>query len=289
MTTYYNLTPPPPTYVLPDNMALNPIWDQNIFMGIPLWMCVLAALFVIGVCIAIRWIYRIMHMSAVAGYREAASSTEPDATQVWHFGITGSFAIFCLTLKERVLTYQDTIKNLDKWVISSVYSKGSCGNVPMIWVRDTSEIAMDPPSEKAIVVLCKWFNQFSYDKNGNMRYEVYTDDKGKEIPVLDRKGNPIPIRIRNFMEYTHFLPRFEEKFPDGIDIPAYGFFDAGESQEFTDRRVTPKFWGARMLKLARELRMLQPDKGFFDKYGLLILVCLALIIGTGLSYAAVMS
>jgi hypothetical protein len=259
MTTYLNLTPPVPTpapYVLPDGMVMNPFWDQNLLFGIPIWTVCLTALVILLACLGIRWLFRIMKMAPVAGYKDAVVSGDAQATQVWYFGLTGGFAIFCLTLKERVLTYSEDSKLLDKWVITSVDCRGSCGGVPMVMVSPTSELVKDVPAEKAIVIISHWLNKtFGYDKDNNPIYVEFERDDGTKV-----KKHAF---IKNFEDYLFFLPYFEKKFPDGVDVPVYGFYDPSENQGFTERGSTAEFWGARRERKARKLYMMQKeDKGW---------------------------
>jgi hypothetical protein len=253
-------------------MVMNPFWDQNLFFGIPVWAAGLTALVLILVTfIGIKWMFRMMKMAPVAGYKDTVNSTDPLATQVWYFGLTGAFAIFCLTLKERVLTYPENSKLLDKWVITSVDCRGSCGGVPMVMVSPTSELAKDPPAEKAIITISKWLNQRGYDKDGN--------PVNIEIQMVDGSKKIIHAFIKNFQDYLMFLPYFEHKFPDGVDIPVYGYYDPSENQGFTERGSTAEFFGARRERKARKLYMQQKDdKGFLEKNAKFLIVCVFCIL-----------
>jgi hypothetical protein len=207
---------------------------------------------VILLLLGARWLFRIMKMAPVAGYKDTVNSGDPQATQVWYFGLTGSFSIFCLTMKERVLTYNEDSKLLDKWIITSVDCRGSCGGVPMVMVSPTSELVKDPPAEKAIVVISQWLNKtFGYDKDGNpinIEIELEGGQKVKKHAF-----------IKTFEDYLFFLPYFEKKFPDGVEVPVTEYYDPSENQGFTERGSTAEFWGARRERKARKLYMMQHE------------------------------
>lgn len=213
-----------------------------------------------------------MKMAPVAGYKDAVNSTDANVQQIWYMGINGSFAIFCLTLKERILTYID-IKNLDKWIVPSTFCRGSCGGVPMMMVTGTSELVKDPPAEKAIVTVCDEFTRLNgFDANGNPNYLTYTDEKGNKKIFKDEAGKTVQKIIRDFDDYLFFLPMLERMYPTGVEVPVYGFYDSGENQKYTERDSSAEFFGARRTFCARELRMQNPDKGFLEKYGGILIV-----------------
>ena len=267
--------PTPTPYALPPGVVMNPFWDQNLLFGIPIWAVGLTALLIFLLTfVGVKWLYRIMKMAPVAGYKDTVNSTDPLATQVWYFGLTGAFAIFCLTLKERVLTYNEDSKLLDKWVITSVDCRGSCGGVPMVMVSPTSELAKDPPAEKAIVELCKEFNRKGFDANGNPLMIL--------IQMADGTTKSVHAFIKNFQDYLFFLPYFENKYPEGYETSVYGYYDPSENQGYTERSSTAEFFGARRERKARKLYMQQKeDKGFLEKnikFLTVAVICIIIII-----------
>jgi hypothetical protein len=125
----------------------------------------------------------------------------------------------------------------------------------MVMVSPTSELAKDPPAEKAIVVISKRFNEKGYDAAG----------KPTMIPITMEDGTIKQVHafIKNFQDYLFFLPYFETKFPDGVDIPVVDYYDPSENQGFTERGSTAEFFGARRERKARKLYMQQHvDKGW---------------------------
>jgi hypothetical protein len=244
--------------------------------------------------------FRITHMSAVAGYKDAAKSTDTEVQQVWMLGMNGSFAIYCLTMKEKILTYVNS-QILDKWLVPSSDCRGSCGGVPMMMVTNNSELALDPPTVKAIVTICDEFNKNNaFDEKGNPNYVRVTDEKGIERlayfdpvnPTLneftldpDKGGVTKQMMINSFADYEFFLPMLERHYHDGVEVDAWCYFDPSENQKYTDRSKTAEFYGARREKKARQRFMrTHVDEGlmgFVKKNALVIFVfifCVVIVI-----------
>lgn len=62
--------------------------------------------------------------------------------------------------------------------------------------------------------------QFETDENGNIRYEVYTDNDGNEFPILDENGNKIPM----------FTGEYETVYGDAIEFMASISMSGGEAE-----------------------------------------------------------
>lgn len=62
--------------------------------------------------------------------------------------------------------------------------------------------------------------QFETDENGNIRYEVYTDNDGNEFPILDENGNKIPM----------FTGEYETVYGDAVEFMASISMSGGEAE-----------------------------------------------------------
>lgn len=62
--------------------------------------------------------------------------------------------------------------------------------------------------------------QFETDENGNIRYEVYTDNDGNEFPILDENGNKIPM----------FTGEYETIYGDTVEFMASISMSGGEAE-----------------------------------------------------------
>lgn len=258
MATDIILAAPEPTYVLPDNMVLNPIMDIDLFIGIPVWAWLIALIGVIFVGIMIRWLFRWNKMAAVKGYRDKITSADLKSQQVWYLGINKTFSIYCLKFEDRILSFYDYLKNLDKWCLSSVDATGSCGGVSMMMVSGGYDQVKDPPSEVAVCTAAEDFNNLNaLDKDGNPQFFMYKDENG-----VNQRRQKI---IKNNADFIFFLPVMQQMWPRGIAIPSYCFYDSSKNQEFTPKDCSAKFFGARRTKMARELRMRMPDDSLLKK------------------------
>lgn len=63
--------------------------------------------------------------------------------------------------------------------------------------------------------------QFETDENGNIRYEVYTDNDGNEFPILDENGNKTPM----------FTGEYEMLYGDAVEFMASISMSGGEAEE----------------------------------------------------------
>lgn len=62
--------------------------------------------------------------------------------------------------------------------------------------------------------------QFETDENGNIRYEVYTDNDGNEFPILDENGNKIPM----------FTGEYETIYGDAVKFMGNIAMSGGEAE-----------------------------------------------------------
>lgn len=251
-------TPVPTPFILPKEMAMNPVMDIDLFIGVPVWAWILVAMGIIFICVWVRWLFRRVKMSSVSGYRDKITSADLESQQVWYFGINKTFSIYCLRLQDRILSFYDYLRKLDKWCYTSIDATGSCGGVSMVMVDGAFDQVKDPIAEVAICTICEETNRKkAYDKNGNPRYFKYIDENGKEQTKH--------LLIRNHEDYLFFQPLIEQDNPNGVPIDPISLWDPSKIQQFCPAGCQPSFFGARRTKVARELRLRIQDKHWLLK------------------------
>ena len=246
----------PTPFILPEGMAINPFFDYDLFIGVPIWVWIFVAMFIIFVLVIGRWLFRMSKMKAVSGYKDKITSADLKSQQVWYIGVNKTFSIYCLKLQDRILSFYEYLRNLEKWCLSSIDATGSCGGVSMMIVGGGYDQVRDPPAEIGICTIAELFNTTNaYDEKGNPQYLEYVDNEGKK-----NRRHKI---IKDYEDYTFFLPVLERLYPKGVSIQAYCFYNPSKAQQFTPADCSASFFGARRTKVARELRIRMPDQAWY--------------------------
>lgn len=273
-------TPIPTPYTLPQGMVINPFFDTDLFIGVPVWMWIIVALGILLICVWIRWIFRWSKMRAVAGYRDKITSADQKSQQVWYLGINKTFSIYCMKFQDRILSFYEYMQNLDKWLLTSKDATGSCGGVSMMMVGNDSEYVKDPVAEIAICTIAKRFSEDNgYDEKNNPNYyEYFTDGKKQKRQKI----------IKSYSDFSFFLPVLEKLYPNGVDIAPYCFYNSSESQQYTPQNSS-LFFGARRTKVARDLIVRTNEKPWYVQLMPLAIAVVSGTIGTLFVYMVVMA
>jgi len=225
------------------DIALNPWFDQDTIIGIPIWVWLLVACIIILIITQFYWLWRRRIMSGVSGYVEAMkyAGTTPDGYQiipVLLFAKTKMFQIFSLNYKDAVLSFKDDIANVSKWLHTSKLAVGRLGGLQCLFASDDLDTTRDFVAELA---LCQAVEDYN------------TEQK-----------NPDNM-ITNYREFLQKRQTLEHGNPTGIKMLAYQLFDLKKVDRLIPRGRPAGLWGGLLLEEARNYKPQKPLESGWDK------------------------
>lgn len=227
--------------VAPIDYHLNPFFDIDTWWSVPLWVWLVVLIAGIFFAILIKWLRRKAIMAPTMDYLKALHGGQRSDQQSWLFGKNRSFYIEYLKYHDDgIISYPD-MKKLSMWFLGSTNAVGHAGGIKNVILSDEYDRARDPIAEIALSIMIEEHN------------EKYPDNA-----------------ITNFSEYSKRHDKVLELFPNGeVQIPVYGIWDPSKIQRFIPQNRSAGFNGGMLLRDARKLNVDLPEKGFWEKYGVL--------------------
>jgi hypothetical protein len=247
-------------YQLPQNVAIDPFFDFMV-AGIPIWLIILVALFLVFAIGLVFWLLRWFIMRPVLGAASAGNTGSATKKQVLFFEKTRSFRIITLECIDDVLSYADLTK-IPKWLITSPLCVGKVGYAPVMIASNSFDQCRDPLAELAVLKICNEYNALKPER-----------------------------AITNFDDFQAVAPAVEAAYPDGIDIPSFCLYRPEAIQEYTPQSRSAAMFGGMCIRDAKKLNLAVPaDEGLaqyiplilFGAVGLIsIILCFLYVTGSG--------
>lgn len=255
------------TMAVPQGMAINPIFDWNVALGVPLWLFVTCFFFFVFVAVIVYWMARIHKLSAIRGWKESLQNMSVNDVQVWIISRTQKLVIECMTIEDNILSYHDKSK-IGMWHHNTRESVIRVGGNPAVVVSEDFDQTRDLISEIALTDNCDTFNENQEDLEKFLKEKYETDvAAGKEV------DEPEVVRpIENYTDYeNHGRKTLQLVNPDGLPMATYNIFSNIRFLKYFPLGCSHMFFGGELLQDAKFIKTKPKDKGFLEKHAFLIL------------------
>lgn len=236
---------------LAKGQVLNPFFDYQIILGIPVWVFIAAFLLMILFVTNLFWLFRIRRLSSVKGYVTAMKKATQEDVMVWVLSTSRALTIECLRKRDTILEFYNKLR-ISKWFHDSPISVIHIGGKGAMLVTENYYRTRDMVSEIALCDACEKFNARVEER--------ITEQKKKGI-------KPDVQPIKDYDDYVAFgrevLGRIYE---EGLDIPAYSTFDPQKFAKYFPKGLTSMFFGGIIVRLARKKKVTSKQQSLLEKY-----------------------
>ena len=247
---------------LSEGMVTNPFFDWSPILGIPAWVFVAALLFLILISVNLSWIFKMRRLSSVKGYVTAMAKATQEDVMVFIISTTRNLTIECLRKRDAAISYYDKTR-MSWWIHNSPISVFHIGGKGGIFLSEEYYRSRDMVSEIALCRACDEYNANLKEYNG----------------MFESKSAP---PIKDYNDYIKFGRRLLELIhPGGLRIPVYNIFNPEAFRKYFPKGMTAMANGSVLFQEARELKIMQKAKSFWEKYlplGMFMAVGLLVII-----------
>ena len=254
---------------IPNGMGVNPIFDWQPFLGIPLWF-IIGIVLVFG-CILVwfYWMRRVSVFRSVSGWKESAMKATQSDIQTWVISRTQKLTIECMTIRDNILSSHDP-QNISMFHINSGAGIIRVGSVPGVVISEDYDQNRDFITETALVHNCDEFN-----KNQEELRQIVKEKYEKEKAAAMRQG--IEIKKPQIVQPIGDAEAYNKYGkaclmnlnPDGLTFPSYGMFDPQKFRKYFPRGRSGMFFGGVLLYDSRKLNLRKKQKGFWEVHAFL--------------------
>lgn len=232
---------------LAKGQVLNPIFDAQILLGIPLWVFVAAFLFLMLMVVNLYWLFRMKKLASVRGYVDAMKKATQEDVMCFVISTTRNLTIECLRKRDNAISFYDKSR-LSWWIHNSPISVFHIGGRGGIFLSEEYYRSRDMVSE---IALCRACDEY----NANLeQYQGMFKDK-------------IAPPIKDYNDYIRFGRKLLEYInPEGLRIPSYNIFNPEAFRKYFPKGMTAMANGAVLYQEARELKIMMKAKSFWEKY-----------------------
>ena len=254
---------------IPNGMGVNPIFDWQPFLGIPLWF-IIGIVLVFG-CILVwfYWMRRVSVFRSVSGWKESAMKATQSDIQTWVISRTQKLTIECMTIRDNILSSHDP-QNISMFHINSGAGIIRVGSVPGVVISEDYDQNRDFITETAMVNNCN-----EYNKNQEELRQIVKEKYEKEKAAAQRQG--IEIKKPQIVQPIGDAEAYNKYGkaclmnlnPDGLSFPSYGMFDPQKFRKYFPRGRSGMFFGGVLLYDSRKLNLRKKQKGFWEVHAFL--------------------
>jgi hypothetical protein len=245
-------------------MGVNPIFDWQPLLGIPLW-------FIIGIvlgfgCILVwfYWIRRCGIFKGVAGWKESAMKAGQNDVQTWIISRTQKLTIECMSIKDNILSSHDEM-NISMFHVNSGAGIIRVGSIPGVVISEDFDQNRDFITESALVHNCDAFNHNQEELKKELK-EKYKREQLAAAQQGIQLAKPHVVKpIENAEDYEQFgRTCLEATNPDGMYFPSYYMWDSQKWRKYFPRGCSGMFFGGELMHDARKLNLRKKQKGFWE-------------------------
>jgi len=244
------------TLALPQSMALNPVFDQQVILGLPLWFFVDAFLVLVAITVLLYWMFRMKRLASVRGYVDVQKKASPFDEMVWSINSTRRLSIELFKNIDGVLGYPDETVLL-KYVHNDNIPPLTVGNVGGILCSESYYLTRDMVSEMARDTACEEYN--------------------RAVETIENSTGP----ITNHPDYVKFgRKNLEVLYPDGIVMDGYRQFDPEEDSKYKPVGMSARLNGGILKRETDRLLIGQKEESLWLK--LAVPGAIIMVIGIGI-------
>lgn len=256
-----------PSAVVPQGMGINPIFDAQIILGVPLWVFIDCFFLFLLAAVFVYWLAKIKKLNAVRGWSESLKHMDVNDVQVWIISRTQKLVIDCMKIEDNILSYHDKTK-IGMWHHNTRESVIRVGGNPAVVVSEDFDQTRDVISEIALTDNCDEFNR-------NQEELLKLKEQGKI------KGAVIEP-IENYTDYeNHGRESLQTVNPDGLWIRSFNIFSNIKFLKYFPLGCSHMFFGGDVTLESRLLKTRPKAMGFWEKHavfvGSIIIVVLAFL------------
>ena len=254
---------------IPTGMGVNPIFDWQPFLGIPLWF-IIGVVLVFGLILVwFYWLRRVSVFRSVAGWKESAMKATQSDIQTWVISRTQKLTIECMTIKDNILSSHDP-QNISMFHINSGAGIIRVGSVPGVVISEDYDQNRDFITETALVYNCDEFNRNQEELRQILKEKYEKDRITAQRQGLEVKKPQIVQPISDASSYNKYgRTCLANLNPDGLSFPSYGMFDPQKFRKYFPRGRSGMFFGGVLLYDSRKLNLRKKQKGFWEVHAFL--------------------
>lgn len=251
--------------IIPQGMAINPVFDWQPLLGTPLWVFVDIVLVAAIVLVIIYYVRKIKRLDSVRGWLDSQKEMGQDTMQTWVISRTQRLTIICMQIKDNVLSFNDWSR-IEMWFHNSPFARIIVGGLPGLVVSDDYHFTRDFIAEIAFTYNCDIFNK-QQDLLAESLKKKYEEDKKRGV----ESDKPVVVKpITDFASFdSHGKKCLFHLYPDGLPYPVYAQAMPMKIAKYIPLGNSASHLGGDIIEDSRDFRIRTRDPGFMEKYAIL--------------------
>jgi hypothetical protein len=250
---------------IPQGMVINPLFDWQPILGIPLFVFITIVILVFGpIMINIYYFRKVGRLDAIYGWLESLKKMTQEDVQVWIISRVQRLTIECMTIKDNVLSFHEYEK-IEMWHHNSPMARIIVGGNPGLVVSEDYHHTRDFISEIAMTYNCDEFNV----NQEQLKKDIMGGIDAQTGVVLPAKKPLVVSPIIDFPTYDHHgRSCLFHLHPEGLEYPAYNIFNPTRFRKYFPLGNSATHFGGDMIEDAKEFRIRRKEPGLLEKYGI---------------------